>query len=74
MLKALSRLDVPIDTTLEQLVALIRPMVITLSITFTFEDLHLKGPCLLHITIQTLGMRVPVVLVDNGSVHNVCPL
>ena len=28
----------------------------------------------LHITIDAIGKRIPMVLIDNGSALNVCPL
>ena len=77
ILEALNRHDAPIHITPEKLVALIRPMLAAPSLTFTDANLSPEGPGhnkSLHITVQTLGKRIPMVLVDNGSALNVCPL
>ena len=43
---------------------------------FFDEDLPLKGAIhtrVLQITIECMGAKVPMVLIDNGSALNVCP-
>ena len=46
-------------------------------IVFFNDDLPPEGlghTCPLYISIDCLGLQVPYVLLDNGSVLNVCPL
>ena len=46
-------------------------------IVFSNDDLPPEGSdhvCLLYITVDCSGRRVPFVLLDNGSALNVCPL
>ena len=48
-----------------------------LTISYSDKDLKKKGmhhndP--LHITIDAKGKRIPMVLIDDGSALNVCPL
>ena len=77
ILKLLNQVQVPIDTSPKGLVSLITPVEKAATITFTEADLpkerkdHMQA---LNITVDTLGKRVPTVLIDNGSALNVCPL
>ena len=48
-----------------------------LIISYSGKDLTKKGKHhndLLHITVDALGKRIPMVLVDDGSALNMCPL
>jgi hypothetical protein len=59
------------------MVALLMPSRAKHVVTFTEKDLPPEGaghnkP--LHITLKCMGKWVPVVLLDNGSALNVCPL
>ncbi|KAI8572763.1 hypothetical protein RHMOL_Rhmol01G0225500 [Rhododendron molle] len=77
LIQALSHLKVPSDITLDKLVALIKTITIKHAITFTDQDLPAEGtdhnrP--LHVTLKCHGKWVPVILIDNGSAINVCPL
>ena len=75
--ESLAKLDIPQDITPDELVALITPSRRKHSITFTDEDLPVEGTAhnkALHITVKCRGNWVPVVLLDNGSALNVCPL
>jgi len=69
--------EVPIETTPQEVLSLMgveapsHP-----SLTFFDEELPLEGAAYarpLQITIECMGAKVPIVLIDNGSVLNVCP-
>ena len=48
-----------------------------LTISYSDKDLMKKGKHhndLLHITVDAKGKRIPMVLIDDGSALNVCPL
>ena len=48
-----------------------------LTISYFDKDLTKKGKDhnnLLHITVDAKGKRIPMVLIDDGSTLNVCPL
>ena len=77
ILNALNKPNASLDTSPEQLVGMIAPTQSQNFISFTGKDLPLgdfdhNRP--LHITLECLGKWVHVVLVDNGSALNVCPL
>ncbi|KAG5544329.1 hypothetical protein RHGRI_016922 [Rhododendron griersonianum] len=76
-IQALSHLKVLSAITPDELVALIKTIPVKHAITFTDRDLPAEGtdhnrP--LHITLKCHGKWVPVILIDNGSAINVCPL
>ncbi|KAI8549122.1 hypothetical protein RHMOL_Rhmol06G0001700 [Rhododendron molle] len=74
---ALSRLTVPTDITPEAMVALVLPLLSKHSVTFTERDLPIEGTAHnrpLYITVKCKGLWIPIVLIDNGSAINVCPL
>src|ERR1041384_2460637 len=75
--KALGQLQTSVDTSPEVLVATLTQSAKRLHIGFSDEDLPEEGIThndALYITVQTKDMTVPVVLIDNGSALNVCPL
>ncbi|KAH7845597.1 hypothetical protein Vadar_003927 [Vaccinium darrowii] len=77
LIKALSNMEVPPDTPPETMVALLTPTRAKHVVVFTEKDLPPEGaghnkP--LHITLKCMEKWVPVVLLDNGSALNVCPL
>ena len=77
VLKLLNQIQVPVDLSPEGLVNLVNPTPKNSNIVFTEADLPKSGPShsqALHITVDTMGKRVPTVLIDNGSALNVCPL
>ena len=48
-----------------------------LTISYSDKDLTKEGKHhnhLLHITVDAMGKRIPMALVDDGSALNVCPL
>ncbi|KAH7836661.1 hypothetical protein Vadar_004049 [Vaccinium darrowii] len=77
LIKTLSNMEVPPDTPPEALISLLAPNQAKHVVTFTEKDLPPEGaghnkP--LHITMKCMGKWVPVILLDNGSALNVCPL
>ncbi|KAG5524082.1 hypothetical protein RHGRI_030923 [Rhododendron griersonianum] len=77
LIQMLSRMEIAPETTPEDMVALLTPCLSKHAITFTEADLPIEGaghnkP--LHITLKCMGKWVPIVLIDNGSALNVCPL
>ena len=76
MLDLLNRYEVPIETILEELRALISTQSQKLRIVFIDTGLQPKGPIHnkpLHVTVGCLGNIVPTYLVNNGLILNVCP-
>ena len=76
VLDALKRSHIPIDTTPEELVAMILLKPFKPIITFTNDDLLPEGPSHnkpRYVIVKCLGNNIPVCLVKNGSVLNVCP-
>ena len=75
-MKALFGKEVPIETTPEEVLAIIRVKVVYHhSLTFSDEDFPSKGIThtrSLQITIKCMGAKVSMVLIDNGSALNVC--
>ena len=74
---ALNGKEVPIETTPQEVLSLMgvkgssHPF-----LAFSDEDLSLEGATYtrpLQITIECMGAKVPMVLIDNGSTLNVCP-
>ncbi|KAH7838310.1 hypothetical protein Vadar_024854 [Vaccinium darrowii] len=77
LIKALSNMEVPPDTPPETMIALLTPTRAKHVVVFTEKDLPPEGaghnkP--LHITLKCKEKWVPIVLLDNGSALNVCPL
>ena len=73
----LNQIQVPITTTSQDLNAMIRSINRELTISYYVKDLTKKGkhhndP--LHIIVDAKGKRIPMVLIDDGSALNVCPL
>ena len=73
----LNQIQVPTTTTSQDLNALIGSINKELIISYSDKDLTKKGKHYnnpLHITIDAKGKRILVVLIDDGSALNVCPL
>ena len=73
----LNQVQVPTTITSQDLNALIGSINRELIISYSDKDLTKKGkhhndP--LHITVDAKGKRIPVVLIDDGSALNMCPL
>ena len=73
----LNQIQVPISTTSQDLNAMIGSINRELTISYFDKNLTKKGkhhndP--LHITVDVKGKRIPMVLIDDGSALNVCPL
>ena len=73
----LNQIQVPTTVTPQDLNAIIGSISKELTITYSDKDLMKKGkhhndP--LHITVEAKGKRIPMVLIDDGSALNVCPL
>ena len=72
-----NQIQVPTTTTSQDLNAMIGFISRELTNSYSDKDLTKKGKCHndpLHITIDAKGKRIPMVLIDNGSALNVCPL
>ena len=77
LVELLNQIQVPITTTSQDLNAMIGSISRELTISYTVKDLMKKGkhhndP--LHITVDAKGKRILMVLIDDGSALNVCPL
>ena len=73
----LNQIQVPTTTTSQDLNAMIGSINRELTISYSDKDLTKKGNHhnnSLHITINAKGKRIPMVLIDDGSSLNVCPL
>ena len=73
----LNQIQVPTTTTSQDLNAMIGSINRELTISYSDKDLTKKGKHhndFLHITVDSMGKRIPMVLVDDGSALNVCPL
>ena len=73
----LNQIQVPTTTTSQDLNAMIGSINRELTISYSDNDLTKKGkhhndP--LHITVDAKEKRIPMVLIDDGSALNVCPL
>ena len=73
----LNQVQVPTTITSQDLNALIGSINRELIISYSDKDLtkkrkHHNDP--LHITVDAKGKRIPVVLIDDGSALNMCPL
>ena len=73
----LNQIQVPKITTSQDLNTMIGSISRELTISYFDKDLTKKGkhhndP--LHITVDAKGKRIPMVLIDDGSALNVCPL
>ena len=77
LLDALNGREVPIETTPQEVLSLMgveassHPFVVFSNKEFPPEEATHTRP--LQITIECMGARVPMVLIDNGSALNVCP-
>ena len=72
-----NQIQVPTTTTSQDLNAMIGSISKELPISYSDKDLTKKGKHhndLLHITIDAKGKRIQMVLIDDGSALNVCPL
>ena len=73
----LNQIQVPTTTISQDLNVMIRSINRELIISYSDKDMTKKGKHhndLLHITVDALGKRIPMVLVDDGSALNMCPL
>ena len=72
----LNQIQVPTTTTSQDLNAIIRSIGRELTISYFDKDLTKKWKHHndLHITIDAKGKRIPMVLIDDGSALNMCPL
>ncbi|XP_075654945.1 uncharacterized protein LOC142625128 [Castanea sativa] len=73
----LNQIQVPTTTTSQDLNAMIGSINRELTISYCDKDLTKKGkhhndP--LHITVDSMRKKIPMVLIDDGSALNVCPL
>ena len=73
----LNQIQVPKTTTNQDLNSMIGSINKELTISYSDKDLikkckHHNDP--LHITVDSMGKRIPMVLIDNGSALNLCPL
>ena len=77
LLDALNGKEVPIETTPQEVLSLMGVEAPPhLSLTFFDKELPLEGATYtspLQITIKCMGAKVPMVLIDNGFILNVCP-
>jgi len=77
LLDLLNQIHIPATTTSQDLNAMIRSISKEHTISYFDKDLTKKGkhhnnP--LHITVDAKGKRILMVLIDDGSALNVCPL
>ncbi len=75
--EALAGKEVPMETTLEQILSIMGVTINESAIIFTTEDLPPEGGDhnrALYVTIDCMGSKVLKVLVDNRSSINVCPM
>ena len=77
LLDLLNQIQVPITTASQNLNAMIGSINRELTISYSNKDLTKKGkhhndP--LHITVDSMGKTISMVLIDDGSALNVCPL
>ena len=77
LINLLNQIQVPTNLTPQALNTMIGAIKKEPSISYSDKDLSSKGrdhndP--LHITVDTNGKRVPMVLIDDGSALNMCPL
>ena len=73
----LSQIKVPTTTTSQDLNAMIGSINRELTVSYSDKDLTKKGKHYndpLHITVDAKGKRIPMVLIDDGSALNMCPL
>ena len=73
----LNQIQVPTTTTSQDLNAMIGSTNKELTISYFDKDLTKKGKHhndSLHITVDSIGKRIPMVLINDGSALNVCPL
>ena len=77
LVNLLNQIQVPTTTTSQDLNAMIGSTNRELTISYFDKDLTKKGKNhndLLHIIVDSMGKRIPKVLIDDGSALNVCPL
>ena len=72
----LNQIQVLTTTTSQDLNAMIRSIGRELTISYSDNDLTKKGKHHndLHITVDAKGKRIHMVLIDDGSALNMCPL
>ena len=73
----LNQIQVPTTTTSQDLNAMIGSINKELTISYSDKDLTKKGKHYnnsLYITIDSIGKRISMVLIDDGIALNVCPL
>ena len=73
----LNQIQVPTITTPQDLNVMIGSINRELTISYSDKDLTKKGKHhndSLHITVDSIGKRIPVVLIDDGSALTMCPL
>lgn len=73
MIKVLSEIEVPIDASPDKVIALLSTTNRS-AITFTVMTEGKNHTKALYVTVECKRIRIPMVLVDNGSAINVCPL
>ena len=77
LVNRLNQIQVLTTTTSQDLNAMIGSINKELTISYSDEDLTKKGKHhndLLHILVDAKGKRISMVLIDDGSALNVCPL
>jgi hypothetical protein len=77
LIKQLSTASVPTDLSPEDMTATIGSITMQRSLSFSDDDLPRYGAnhnYALYITVEIQEQQVPLVLIDNGSTVNVCPL
>ena len=77
LIDLLNQIQVPATTTSQDLNAMIGSISRELTISYSDKDLTKKGTHhndTLHIIVDAKGKRIPMVLIDDGSALNVCPL
>ena len=77
IVEALAGKEVPMDTTPKQVLSIMGVTTEESAIIFTTKNLPPEGGDhnrAFYVTIDCIGSKVPKVLVDNGSLINVCPM
>ena len=77
LLDLLNQIQVPTTTTFQDLNAMIGSISKEFTISYSNKDLTKKGKHhnkSLHISLDVKGKRIPMILIDDGSALNVCPL
>ena len=77
LLDLLNQIQVPTTTNFQDLNAMIGSISKEFTISYSNKDLTKKGKHhnkSLHISLDVKGKRIPMILIDDGSALNVCPL